>query len=63
MVVNKKNPFAYKAKQAGKKKTSGKSAGKSRPEKAKKQLHRRVKKGGDRRQATSLPVKPGGVAF
>ena len=33
MVVNKKNPFAYKAKQAGKKKTSGKRVGKSRPEK------------------------------
>ncbi|WP_286031877.1 hypothetical protein, partial [Phocaeicola coprophilus] len=34
MVVNKKNPFAFKAKQAGKKKSSGKRVGKSRPEKA-----------------------------
>jgi len=43
MVVNKKNPFAYKAKQVGKKKASGKRVGKSRPEKANNQLNRRVK--------------------
>lgn len=43
MVVNKKNPFAYKAKQACKKKASGKRVGKSRPEKANNQLNRRVK--------------------
>ena len=29
MVVNKKNPFAWKAKQTGKKKSSGKRVGKS----------------------------------
>ena len=29
MVVNKKNPFAFKAKQSNKKKTSGKRVGKS----------------------------------
>ena len=39
MVVNKKNPFAWKAKQSGKKKTSGKS----KPEKANNQMNRRVK--------------------
>ncbi len=43
MVVNKKNPFVFKAKQAGKKKSSGKRVGKSRPEKANNQLNRRVK--------------------
>ena len=43
MVVNKKNPFAIKAKQSNKKKTSGKRVGKSRPEKANNQLNRRVK--------------------
>lgn len=42
MVVNKKNPFAWKAKQSGKKK-SGKRVGKSKPEKANNQLNRRVK--------------------
>lgn len=41
--INKKNPFAFKAKQAGKKKASGKRVGKSRPEKANNQLNRRVK--------------------
>ncbi|WP_294586386.1 hypothetical protein [uncultured Phocaeicola sp.] len=41
--INKKNPFAFKAKQAGKKKASGKRIGKSRPEKANNQLNRRVK--------------------
>lgn len=41
MVVNKKNPFAFKAKQAGKKKSSGKRVGKSRPEKANNQLNRK----------------------
>ena len=39
MVVNKKNPFAYNTKQAGNKQTTGKSAGKSRPEQAKHQYH------------------------
>ena len=43
MVVNKKNPFVFKAKQAAKKKSSGKRVGKSRPEKANNQLNRRVK--------------------
>lgn len=43
MVVNKKNPFAWKAKQTGKKKSSGKRVGKSKPEKANNQLNRRVK--------------------
>lgn len=43
MVVNKKNPFAFKEKQSNKKKTSGKRVGKSRPEKANNQLNRRVK--------------------
>lgn len=43
MVANKKNPFAFKAKQAGKRKPSGKRVGKSRPEKANNQLNRRVK--------------------
>lgn len=43
MVVNKKNPFAWKAKQSGKKMTSGKRVGKSKPEKANNQLNRRVK--------------------
>ena len=38
-----KNPFAYKAKQQGKKKSSGKRVGKSKPEKANNQLNRRVK--------------------
>lgn len=36
------NPFAFKAKQ-GKKKSSGKRVGKSKPEKANNQLNRRVK--------------------
>ena len=43
MVVNKKNPFAYKAKLKSQKKSSGKRVGKSRPEKANNQLNRRVK--------------------
>ncbi|MDY3266464.1 MAG: hypothetical protein SOX26_02855 [Phocaeicola sp.] len=43
MAVNKKNPFAFKAKQSAKKKSSGKRIGKSRPEKANNQLNRRVK--------------------
>ena len=38
-----KNPFAFKAKQQGKKKSSGKRVGKSKPEKANNQLNRRVK--------------------
>lgn len=37
------NPFAYKAKLAGKKKPSGKRVGKSRPEKANNQRNRIVK--------------------
>lgn len=43
MPINKKKPFAFKAKQTDKKKTSGKRVGKSRPEKANNQLNRRVK--------------------
>ena len=43
MAVNKKNPFAFKAKAASKKKSAGKRVGKSRPEKANNQLNRRVK--------------------
>ena len=43
MAINKKNPFAYKAKQTGKKKTSGKRIGKSKPEKANNQLNRRIR--------------------
>ena len=38
-----KNPFAFKAKQQNKKKSSGKRVGKSKPEKANNQLNRRVK--------------------
>lgn len=38
-----KNPFAFKAKQQGKKKSTGKRVGKSKPEKANNQLNRRVK--------------------
>lgn len=37
------NPFAFKAKQNVKKKSSGKRIGKSKPEKANNQLNRRVK--------------------
>mgnify|MGYP000002216691 CR=1 FL=1 len=40
MVVNKKNPFAFKAKQQGKKKPTGKRIGKSKPAKANNQLNR-----------------------
>ncbi len=43
MVANKKNPFAYKAKQNAKKKSVGKRIGKSKPAKADNQLNRRVK--------------------
>ena len=42
-MVNKKNPYAAKAKQEGKKKTVGKRVGKSKPDKANNQLNRRVK--------------------
>ena len=42
-IMPSKNPFAYKAKQQGKKKASGKRVGKSKPEKANNQLNRRVK--------------------
>jgi hypothetical protein len=43
-MVNKKNPFAFKAKAtSNKKKAAGKRVGKSRPEKANNQLNRRVK--------------------
>lgn len=42
-MVNKKNPFAFKAKQGGKKKPGGKRIGKSKPDKANNQLNRRVK--------------------
>lgn len=37
------NPFAFKAKSAGKKKSTGKRVGKSKCEKANNQLNRRVK--------------------
>ncbi len=37
------NPFAFKAKQNAKKKSSGKRIGKSKPEKSNNQLNRRVK--------------------
>lgn len=37
------NPFAFKARQGAKKKSSGKRVGKSKPEKANNQLNRRVK--------------------
>uniref|UniRef100_UPI00402573C7 hypothetical protein n=1 Tax=Alloprevotella sp. TaxID=1872471 RepID=UPI00402573C7 len=37
------NPFAFKAKSAGKKKSTGKRIGKSKREKANNQLNRRVK--------------------
>ena len=40
-MVNKKNPFAFKAKQETKKKSGGKRIGK--PDKANNQLNRRVK--------------------
>ena len=43
MAVNKKNPFAFKAKASAKKKGAGKRVGKSRPEKANNQLNRRIK--------------------
>ena len=42
-MVNKKNPFAFKAKQETKKKSGGKRIGKSKPDKANNQLNRRVK--------------------
>ena len=43
MVANKKNPFAYKAKAAAKKKSTGKRIGKSKPEKANNQRNRIIK--------------------
>ena len=42
-MANKKNPFAFKAKQQQKKKSSGKRVGKSKPEKAVNQLNRILK--------------------
>lgn len=42
-MVNKKNPFAVKAKQENKKQSAGKRVGKSKPDKANNQLNRRVK--------------------
>ena len=42
-MVNKKNPFAFKAKQETKKKSGGKRIGKSKPDKANNKLNRRVK--------------------
>lgn len=42
-MVNKKNPFAFKAKQETKKKSGGKRISKSKPDKANNQLNRRVK--------------------
>ncbi|MGL5958158.1 MAG: hypothetical protein ACRCZY_07960 [Phocaeicola sp.] len=41
-MINKKNPFAFKAKEQGKK-TSGKRVGKSKAGKANNQLNKRVK--------------------
>ena len=43
MVVNKKNPFAHKAKASAKKKATGKRVGKSTPEKANNQRNRIIK--------------------
>ena len=43
MVVNKKNPFAHKAKASAKKKATGKRVGKSKPEKANNQRNRIIK--------------------
>ena len=43
MAVNKKNPFAFKAKASAKKKSSGKRVGKSKPAKANNQLNRIIK--------------------
>ena len=42
-MVNKKNPFASKAKQENKKKSGGMRVGKSKLDKADNQLNRRVK--------------------
>lgn len=42
-MVNKKNPFASKAKSSSSKKESGKRVGKSKPSKANNQLNRRIK--------------------
>lgn len=42
-MANKKNPFAFKAKQEEKKKGGGKRVGKSKPDRANNQLNRRVK--------------------
>ena len=42
-MVNKKNPFAFKAKQENRGKAGGKRIGKSKPDKANNQLNRRVK--------------------
>lgn len=42
-MVNKKNPFATKAKKTEKKKETGKRVGKSKASKANNQLNRRVK--------------------
>lgn len=38
-MVNKKNPFAFKAKQETKKKSGGKRIGKSKPDKANRDIH------------------------
>ena len=38
-MVNKKNPFAFKAKQETQKKSAGKRIGKSKPDKANNQLN------------------------
>ena len=43
MAVNKKNPFAHKAKAGAKKKATGKRVGKSKPEKANNQRNRIIK--------------------
>ena len=42
-MVNKKNPFASRAKQVNEKRGNGKRVGKSKPDKANNQLNRRVK--------------------
>ena len=43
MPLNKKNPFAFKAKSSAKKKSAGKRVGKSRPERPSNQHMGRVK--------------------
>ena len=53
-MVNKKNPFAFKAKQETKKKSGGKRIGKSKPDKANNQLMKLLS---CCRGRTSLPLQ------